>query len=116
MVAPAWVPRRGEIIHLDDSGGAGHEQTGDRPHLVLTQQGYNDKLSLVVCVPITSVIKNSPFEHPISGLPKRSVALTHQVTTADWRRRNAFSKGMADKAEFDHVLAKIAALLGLVYR
>ena len=113
MVAPAWVPRRGEIIHLDDSRGAGHEQTGDRPHLVLTPQGYNDKLSLVICVPITGQIKGSQFEHPISGLQKPSVALTHQVTTADWRQRKAFTRGMCDKPEFDHVLAKVAALLGL---
>ena len=116
MVAPAWVPRRGEIIHLDDSGGAGHEQTGDRPYLVLTPQGYNDKLSLVVCVPITTAIKGSAFEHPLSNLQKPCVALTHQITTADWRARKAFSRGMSDKVEFDHVLAKIASLLGMVYR
>lgn len=113
MVAPPWVPRKGEIIHLDAAGGAGHEQTGDRPHLVLTPQGYNDKLGLVVCIPVTSVIKGSAFEHPIPGLAKPSVALTHQVTTADWRARNAFSRGMCDKAAFDHVLGKVAALLGL---
>jgi mRNA interferase MazF len=79
----------------------------------LTKQGYNDKLSLVVCVPITSRIKGSDFEHPISGLQKPGVALTHQVTTADWHQRKAFSCGMCDKDELDHVLAKVAALLGL---
>lgn len=113
MVAPRWVPRRGELIHLDDVGGAGHEQTGDRPHLVLTKQGYNDKTSLIVCVPVTSRIRNSPFEEQITRSQKPCVALTNQVTTADWRARQACSRGMADKSEFERVVAKIKALLEL---
>ena len=72
MVDASWVPRRNEIIHLDDVGGAGHEQNGDRPHLVLTGQGYNDKLGLVVCVPVTTKVKGSPFEVPLADLNKPS--------------------------------------------
>ena len=113
MVNASWVPRRNEIIHLDDVGGAGHEQNGDRPHLVLTGQGYNDKLGLVVCVPVTTKVKGSPFEVPLADLNKPSVALTHQVTTADWRTRKAFPIGFASKAEMLKVDAMIKALLAL---
>jgi len=113
MVTPPWVPRRGEIIHIDDAGGAGHEQTGDRPHLVLTDQGYNDKTSLVVCVPVTTKGKGFPFEVELAGLSLASWALTHQVTTRDWRVGSAFSRGFATKTEMSHVEAKIRALLKL---
>lgn len=37
-----------DIIHLDDDRGVGHEQKGDRRHLVLTTQGFNDKFGLVM--------------------------------------------------------------------
>jgi mRNA interferase MazF len=113
MVDAAWVPRRSEIIHLDDVGGSGHEQRGDRPHLVLTGQGYNDKCGLVVCVSVTTRMKGFPFEVPLSDLNKPSAALTHQVTTADWRARKAFSRGFANKEEMLEVEARLKALLGL---
>lgn len=111
MVNPQWVPNRKEIIHLDDVDGAGREQAGDRPHLVLTKQGYNDKTSLVVCVPISTQVKGNPFETSIADLNKTSVALTNRVTTADWRKRNAFHRGTATDAEMAEVEAKIKALL-----
>lgn len=111
MVNQGWVPRRGEIIHLDDAGGMGHEQQNDRPHLVLTGQGYNDKTSLVVCVPITTKIKGFPFEVKIQDLNQPSVALAHQIITADWRARKAFSRGFATKPEMDEVSKLIKALL-----
>jgi mRNA interferase MazF len=98
---------------LNDVGGAGHEQTGDRFHLVLTTQGFNDKTSLVVCVAITTKPKGFPFEVELSGTGKKCCALTHQVFSADWRARNAFSKGFATKAEMAEVEAKVRALLGL---
>lgn len=113
MVDSRWVPRRGEIIHLDDIGHAGHEQKGDRPHLVLTQQGYNDKIGLVVCVPVTSKRKGFPFEVPLRDRNAASVALTHQVLTADWRARKAFSRGFSTDDEMLEVEAKVRALLSL---
>lgn len=113
MVDARWVPRRSEIIHLDDVGGAGHEQHGDRPHLVLTAMGYNDKTSLVVCVPVTTRPRGFPFEVKLQDLNKSSFALTNQVLTADWRSRKAFSRGFATKAEMLEVEAKVRALLEL---
>jgi mRNA interferase MazF len=114
MVAAGWVPNRKDIIHLDDAGAEGHEQKGDRPHLVLTKQGYNDKTSLVVCVPITTKVKNNPFETPIADLNRQpSVALTHMIITADWRARNAFPRGTASDEEMADVEKKIKTLLTL---
>ena len=113
MVTPPWVPRRTEIIHLDDVGGAGHEQTGDRPHLVLTPQGFNDKTSLVVCVPVTTKHKGFPFEVALSGTNKPCWALANHLVTADWRSRKAFARGFATKIEMTDIEAKVRALLGL---
>lgn len=113
MVEHAWVPRPTEIIHLDDLGGAGHEQTGHRPHLVLTTQGYNDKTSLVVCIPVTTKEKRFPFEVAVAGLNNPCFALTNHLITADWRARNAVSRGFASASEMAEVKAKVKAHLGV---
>lgn len=116
MVTPKWVPKRGDIIHLDDDGGVGHEQKGDRPHLVLTTQGFNDKFGLVMCIPISTKPSHNDFEHPVTGLPKPSVALLQHLTSADWRGRRAFLKGKVSAAELSTITAKVAAMLAIVHR
>lgn len=111
MVTKAFVPRRGEIVHLDEVAGAGHEQSGDRPHVVLTTQGYNDKTSLVTCVPVSTRIRGFPFEVRLGGLARPGVALVHQVTTADWRARGATKRGVVSKEELGEIDGKLRALL-----
>ena len=42
MVSAAYVPDRGDIVWLNFSPQAGHEQAGRRPALVLSLKSYND--------------------------------------------------------------------------
>jgi len=107
------VPRASEIIRLDFNPVAGHEQGNLRPAVVLSGQGFNDRSSLLVCVPCTTKLKGFPFEVAVAGLPEPSVALTHQIRTLDWRNRNAISVGFASAAEMTEVRAKVQALLGI---
>jgi mRNA-degrading endonuclease toxin of MazEF toxin-antitoxin module len=71
----------------------------------------NDKTSLVVFVSISTRAKGTPFETAIAALNKPSVALSHRVTTADWRSRNALHLGGATDAELADIEVEIKALL-----
>lgn len=71
---------------------AGHEQAKCRPAAVLTPKAYNEKTSLLICVPLTAKVKNYPFEVAISS-EKDGVALADHVKSLDWRARNAKYKG-----------------------
>ena len=78
---------------------------------MLSPAAYNAKTKLMVCCPMTSQIKNYPFEVQISGAGP-SAALADQVKSLDWRKRRAKRKGVVSAAELVEVRAKIRALIG----
>ena len=104
------VPQAGDIVWLNFTPQAGHEQAGHRPALVLSPKAYNQKTSLMICCPITTQIKGYPFEVLISGEPE-SVILADQVKSLDWRSRKAKRKGAVSPEELAEVRAKIIALI-----
>ena len=101
----------GDIVWLNFTPQAGREQAGHRPALVLSPANYNDKTSLLVCCPLTTQIKNYPFEVLIGGSPPSAV-LAAQVKSLDWRSRNARRKGRVTAEQLAEVRAKIRALIG----
>ena len=105
-----YVPDAGDIVWISFDPQAGHEQAGHRPAVVLSPAAYNAKTSLMLCCPMTTQIKNYPFEVVIG--PARSAALADQVKSLDWRRRRAKRKGAVSPAELAEVRAKIRALIG----
>jgi mRNA interferase MazF len=110
MVRP-YVPDAGDIVRISFSPQAGHERAGHRPAVVLSPAAYNAKTSLMVCCPMTTQIKNYPFEVVIAG-GSPSAVLADQVKSLDWRKRGAKRKGTISPAELAEVRAKIRALIG----
>ena len=106
-----YVPDAGDIVWLNFTPQAGREQAGHRPALVLSPASYNDKASLMICCPMTTQIKNYPFEVLIAGTPS-SVVLADQLKSLDWRIRRALRQGAVSSGELADVRAKIAALIG----
>lgn len=81
-----FVPDRGEVVWLTFDPQAGHEQAGRRPALVLSPAAYNGKVGLALVCPITSRIKDFPFEvHLPEGLPVSGAILADQLMNLDWR-------------------------------
>jgi mRNA interferase MazF len=107
----SYVPDAGDIVWLSFDPQAGHEQAGHRPAVVLSPSSYNAKTSLMICCPMTSQIKNYPFEVRIAGASPSAV-LADQVKSLDWRKRGARRKGTISAAELAEVRAKIRALIG----
>ena len=108
---PAYVPDAGDIVWLNFDPQAGYAQAGHRPAVVLSPAAYNRKTSLMLCCPMTTQIKNYPFEVFIAG-PAHSVVLADQIKSLDWRRRRAKRKGAVSPAELAEVRAKIRVLIG----
>jgi mRNA interferase MazF len=106
-----YVPEAGDIVWLNFTPQAGHEQAGHRPALVISPEAYNDKTGLMICCPMTTQIKNYPFEVVIAGT-QPSVVLADQVKSLDWRVRKARRKGAVSTEELAEVRAKIVALIG----
>jgi len=104
-MARRYVPDAGDIVWLNFTPQAGHEQAGHRPALVLSPAAYNEKTNLMICCPMTTQIKNYPFEVLIGGTPA-SVVLADQLKSLDWRVRKATRKGAVSADELAEVRAK----------
>lgn len=106
----SYVPDAGDIVWLDFSPQAGHEQAGRRPAIVLSPLPYNRVTGLMLCCPLTTQIKGYPFEVAINDA-RGSVVLSDQVKSLDWRVRNAERKGRVSDAELAAIRAKATALI-----
>jgi mRNA interferase MazF len=82
-------PCRGEIWLVDLGTGRGHEQSGQRPALVISDDSFNSGLAgLVMAIPLTSKVKKSkhipahiPVNPPEGGLKTPSMILCDQLRT-----------------------------------
>lgn len=110
-MARSYVPEAGDIVWLEFSPQAAHEQVGHRPALVVSPASYNGKTGMMLCCPMTSRIKGYPFEVMISANPPSAI-LSDQVKSLDWRARRAKRKGSVDAETLDEVRGKLGALIG----
>lgn len=108
----AYVPRRGDVVWLDLVPQAGHEQAGRRPAVVLSPQAYNQKVGLALLCPITSHVKEYPFEVTLpAGGKVTGVILADQIKSLDWNARRAKFISALPMEVIEEVLAKVRVLL-----
>lgn len=107
-----YTPNAGDIVWLQFTPQAGHEQAGHRPAVVLSPKGYNAKTGLMLCCPLSTQIKGYPFEVMLRG-KKPSVVLADQVKSLDWQTRKARLKGKVEPAELTEIRRKAIALIGM---
>ena len=111
-MANSFIPNRGDLVWLEFSPQAGHEQAGRRPALVLSPRSYNAPAGLALFCPITSRVRGYPFEVPlpVSG-PVQGVVLADQIKSLDWRVGKVRRIAPAPEAVVADVLAKAQTLL-----
>ena len=107
----SYVPGRGDLVWLHFDPQAGYEQSGHRLALVLSPKKYNKLTNLMLCCPLTTVIKGYPFEVATKVDGKKGVVLADQIKSVDWYARGAKKAGIAEQEIIDEVLAKFETLL-----
>jgi mRNA interferase MazF len=108
--------RRGDILWMNlekPPGGAGREQAGIRPTVVISLGDLDRDNPMITVVPLTSVLESQKFPYTctinpsqINGLSNPSVALVFQVRSLDKDR----IMRVAGKLE-THYLEKVETLL-----
>jgi mRNA interferase MazF len=112
LVAPVYIPDRGDIVFLNFDPTRGHEQRGHRPALVLSPLSYNRKTSLALFMPITNKQKGYPFEVVLPAeLKTQGVVLADQIKCLDWKDRSIEFVEVAPESLIEVVQAKIEPLL-----
>jgi mRNA interferase MazF len=113
VVTDDYVPRRGDVVWLQFDPRAGHEQAGRRPALVLSPESYNGRVGLAILCPITSQVKEYPFEVALpAGSAISGVVLSDQVKSLDWRACRADLIEAVPPRVTEEVLQKLDTLLG----
>lgn len=98
---------RGDIYWAELNPTVGHEQSGQRPVLILSHDVFNDRSGIVIAVAITSQEPRAGFpltlEITTAKLPKRSWVRIGQIRTLSVER---LGKRMARVApeELDQVI------------
>ncbi len=106
-----YIPERGDLIWLNFTPQAGHEQAGKRPAIVISPSSYNSKTDLMLACPITSKIKNYPFEVLINGKKISGVVLSDQVKSLDWKAREATFIEKAANSVITEIQEKLVLLI-----
>ena len=106
------IPKRGDIVWVNFNPTQGHEQTGRRPALVLSNTRYNTATGMMIACPITGHVKGYPLEVPLpDGLKTKGVVLANQVKALDWQTRGFTPIESATDDLLENVLAVLEALL-----
>jgi mRNA interferase MazF len=111
-VTREYVPERGHIVWLRFNPQAGHEQSGDRPAVVISPRQYNRRVGLALVCPVTSKVKGYPFEVVLPhGLRAQGAILSDQIKSLDWRARKARYACSLPDSVLEEAVAKILALI-----
>lgn len=107
----------GALVWVEFDPAFGHEQTGRRPALVLSDKAYNQVSSFVLVCPITRHSKFWPFKVGLAeGMPIAGQILVDQMKSIDKRRVVSPPIGQISDDLLSDVRGRLAALLGLAPR
>ena len=105
---PAYIPEKGDFLTLTFDPQSGHEQSGRRPALVISNTAFNQKTGLIIACPITNTARGIPFHLPVPALSSLTgFVMVEQVKSVDYQARRAH---FVEKAPAQFVSDVIAAV------
>jgi mRNA interferase ChpB len=112
----AYVPNRGDIVHLEFDPSSGREMKGPHFGFVLSAKAFNQHGLAMIC-PISqgaaTVARNYGTIVTLmgAGTQTQGAIHCHQLKSLDWRARNARLKEAAPPYIVDEVQARIEAII-----
>ena len=106
---------RGDIFWADLNPTRGHEQSGMRPVLILSQNIFNQKSGTVIAIALTSQPQRASF--PLSleltspKLPKQTWAKISQIRTLSVQRIKK-KLGHVSEQELDQIIEGLNEIIG----
>lgn len=110
----AYVPNRGDIIHLEFDPASGHEIKGKHYGLVLSSKIFNQHGLAMIC-PISQGASARTYGTVVSmmgaGTDTQGAIHCHQLKSLDWRERKAKFKESVPQYLLDEVMGRVEAIL-----
>ena len=111
MVIKKYIPGCGDVVWLNFDPQSGHEQKGKRPAIVISPKEYNEKTGLGLFCPMTSKVKDYPFEVKIENELINGVILSDQIKSLDWETRKIEFIFKETPEKIEEIVSKINVLI-----
>jgi len=112
----AYIPNRGDIVHLEFDPSSGKEMKGTHFGLVLSGKAFNQQGLAMIC-PISQGAAAAARTYGTvvtlmgAGTETQGAIHCHQLKSLDWRVRNVRLKETVPQPITDEALARIEAIL-----
>lgn len=104
--------KQGDILKINFDPQKGHEQSGYRPAIVVSNRLLNKKVTLAFVCPITHTNRNNPFHHKLEGYDFiDGYVMCDQVKTMDLSARKYTIDGHLSERDISDIILKIEMLI-----
>ena len=103
-----YIPKQGDIIFLDFNPTKDHEQSGQRPAIVISNNIFNKNTKMIIVCPITSNQKYFPTHYLLEDAKKIiGAVLCEHIRSVDYESRNV---SFIEKASDNDLLSVITLM------
>jgi mRNA interferase ChpB len=112
----AYLPNRGDIVHLDFDPASGREMKGPHFGLVLSGKAFNQQgLAMICAISQGQAAAARTYGTVVTlmgaGTDTVGAVHCHQLKSLDWRARNVRLKESLPQSIVDEVMARVEAIL-----
>ncbi len=84
-----YIPKQGDVVFLDLNPTKGHEQSGVRPAIIISNNIFNKNTKMAIVCPITSNKKYFPTHYNLEDTIKiHGAVLCEHIRSIDYENRN----------------------------
>lgn len=84
-----YIPKQGDVVFLDFNPTKGHEQSGFRPAIIISNNTFNEYTKMAMVCPITTNIKEFPTHYHLEDTKKiQGSVLCEHIRSIDYETRN----------------------------
>ena len=84
-----YVPKQGDIVYVNLNPTKGHEQSGRRPAIVISNNVFNTHTKMALVCPIASNLKEFPTHYILEDTNKiKGSVLCEHIRSIDYETRN----------------------------
>lgn len=100
-----YIPKQKDIVYLDFNPTKGHEQSGARPAIVISNDVFNKFTKMAIVCPITSNIKEFPTHYILKDTKKvKGSVLCEHIRSIDYEIRNLKRVEKCSDEEFEEIM------------
>ena len=100
-----YIPKQKDIVYLDFNPTKGHEQSGTRPAIVISNDVFNKFTKMAIVCPITSNTKEFPTHYFLKNTKKiKGSVLCEHIRSIDYEIRNLKRVGKCSDEEFEEIM------------